>query len=90
MVVDNNNNENSGTPGMTAADLGMFDIRHLSDAQLAQLGVSQIAYVRPVIVNGAPAFAIHAADGTPMAVASERELAVAAIRQHEMIPALVH
>jgi hypothetical protein len=89
-VVNNEKNEEPGSAGVTAADLGMFDIRHLSVTQLAQLGVSQIAYVRPVIVNGAPAFAIHAADGTPMAVASERELAVAAIRQHEMIPASVH
>jgi hypothetical protein len=36
------------------------------------------------------AFAIHAADGTPMAIAADREVAVAAIRQHEMVPALVH
>jgi hypothetical protein len=52
--------------------------------------VSQIAYVKAVMLNGAPAFAIHAADGTPMAVAGDRDLALAAIRQHEMVPTLVH
>jgi hypothetical protein len=67
-----------------------FDLHHLSPGQLAQLGVTQLAYVKPVIVNGTAAFAIHAADGTPMAVAGDRDLAVAAIRQHEMMPALVH
>ena len=68
----------------------ILDIRHLTAPQLAQLGVSQIAYVKPVVFNGEPAFAIHAADGTPMAVAGGRDVAMAAIRQQEMVPALVH
>ena len=38
------------------------------------------------MMNGTVAFAIHAADGTPMAMADDRDLAVAAIRQHEMLP----
>lgn len=69
---------------------GSFDIRHLSPAELGSLGVSQIAYVKPVIVGGAAAFAIHAADGTPMAVAPDWEVAFAAIREHELLAALVH
>ncbi len=67
-----------------------FDIRHMSVAQLASLGVSHLAYVKPVVVNGTRAFAIHGADGTPMAVAGAEDLAFAAIRQHEMVPTLVH
>ena len=67
-----------------------FDIRHLSAEQLAQLGVSHIAYVKPVTVNGQHGFAIHAADGTPMAVIADRATAMAAILQHEMFPSLVH
>jgi hypothetical protein len=68
----------------------ILDVRHLSTDQLAQLGVSQIAYVKQVIVNGGIAYAIHAADGTPMAVAGDRDVAIAAVRQHEMLPTLVH
>jgi hypothetical protein len=68
---------------------GGFDIRHLSAAQFGSLGVSQVAYVKPVIVNGAPAFAIHAADGTPMAVTEDQDVALAAIAQHEMLATLV-
>ncbi|WP_428391283.1 DUF1150 family protein [Lichenicoccus sp.] len=68
----------------------LVDIRHLSVEQLQALGVSQIAYVRPVLVDGNAAFAIHAADGTPMAVAGDCDVAFAAIRQHEMMPTLVH
>ncbi len=67
-----------------------FDIRHLSAEQLAQLGVSQIAYVKPVTVNGQHGFAIHAADGTPMAMAGDRDVAMAAILQQEMHPLSVH
>jgi len=68
----------------------MLDIRSLSAEQLAMLGVSQIAYVKPVVVNGTHGFAIHAADGTPMAVAGDRDVAVAAILQHEMRAVSVH
>jgi hypothetical protein len=68
----------------------VIDIRHISVDQLARLGVAQIAYVKPVLMNGAPAYAIHAADGTPMAIAEDRDVALAAIRQHEMLPTLVH
>jgi len=77
-------------PDDQSATAGMFDIRHLSTEQLAQLGLQQIAYVKPVVANGAQCFAIHAADGTPMAIAGDRDVAIAAIVQHEMVPAQVH
>ena len=67
----------------------MFDIHKISTEQLARLGVSQIAYVKPVVINGMAVFAIHAADGTPMATVPNEEVAFAAIVQHEMVPALV-
>ena len=67
-----------------------FDVRHITQDQLQQLGLSQLAYVKPVMLNGAAMFAIHGADGSPMAVAEDRNLALAAIVQHEMIPTLVH
>ena len=73
-----------------APKVASFDIRHLSAEQLSQLGVSQIAYVKPVTVNGQSGFAIHAADGTPMAMAGDRDVAMAAILQHEMHPLSVH
>ena len=68
-----------------AAVAAIVDIRHISTEQLAQLGLQQIAYVKPVVVNGTAAFAIHAADGTPMALADNRDVAIAAIQQHEMV-----
>jgi len=72
------------------AEVVAFDVRHLSEQQLAALGVSHIAYVKPVVVNGVQGFAIHAADGTPMAVAGDRDVAIAAVMQHEMLAVSVH
>ena len=85
--MDTNNIQHPDGP---AAAPVAIDIHHISPEQLALLGMQQIAYVKSVVVNGTPAFAIHAADGTPIAIAEERDLALAAIVQHEMVPALVH
>ena len=68
----------------------VFDLRNLTPDQLMQLGMADLAYVKPVMLDGQAAFAIHAADGSPMAMAADRSLALAAIVQHEMVPALVH
>ncbi len=79
--------------GADNADQGaarIIDIRQITTDQLAQLGVSRMAYIKPVTVGGEDVFAIHAADGTPMAVAPNRELAWGAIIEHEMVPALVN
>lgn len=65
-------------------------LRNLSAQDFALLGANQVAYLRPVVLNGARAFSIHAADGTPIGAAPSAQLAAAAIRQHEMEPALVH
>ena len=62
----------------------------LSPIDWARFGVHRIAYCRPAMINGALAVAIHAADGTPIGAAPNAVLAEAAIREHEMIPALLH
>ena len=74
----------------TKIDFRAFDVRHMTADQLGALGVSHIAYVKAVTVNGMAGFAIHAADGTPMALAGDRATAMAAIVQHEMLPLSVH
>lgn len=67
-----------------------FALRHLSVADWARFGVQQIAYIRPVMVDGVAAISIHAADGTPIGAAPTAELAIAAIEQHELAAVLVH
>jgi hypothetical protein len=85
-----NSGDQSDSANTSVQEVVSFDVRHLSEQQLAALGVSRIAYVKPVIVNGVQGFAIHAADGTPMAVAGDRDVAMAAVAQHEMLAVSVH
>ncbi len=76
----------------TAAQMAnqrITDIRNLTNEQFMQLGVSHVAYIRPVDVEGERAFAIHAADGTAMALAPSADVAMAAIHQHEMAAAML-
>jgi hypothetical protein len=65
-------------------------LKDISQRDWAQFGTGEVAYVRPVIVNGTKAIAIHAADGTPIGAAPDLGLAIAAIVEHEMVPALLH
>jgi len=77
--------------GMSAFVPGTsIGIRHISSAQLESLGVDEVAFIKPMMTENGEAYAIHAADGSPMAIASNVPLAIAAIIQNEMLPKLVH
>ena len=64
--------------------------KNLSSQDFTSFGVDDIAYVKSVMVDGQRVHAIHAADGTPLTVVSDRDLAFATVRQHDMSPASVH
>lgn len=65
-------------------------LRQLSSQDFVNFGVGHVAYVRPVTVDGAVAFSVHAADGTPLSVLPQRDTAFAAVRQNDMEPMSVH
>jgi hypothetical protein len=65
-------------------------LRRLSPAAFAALGLEELAYVKRVTVGGVPAYAIHAADGRRLGRASDRAVAFAALRQHDLVPVSVH
>jgi hypothetical protein len=67
-----------------------LNIRHLSAGDLAALGVQDVAFVKRITVNDEIAYAVHAADGTQMALMTNRDVAFAAIRQHGLEPVSVH
>jgi hypothetical protein len=69
---------------------GFEKMREISSKEFAHMGMQDVAYIRAVVVNDEPAFAIYAADGTQVAVMSDREVAVATVRQHELEPLSVH
>jgi hypothetical protein len=65
-------------------------LRHITPKEFALLGMQDVAYVKRVTVNDQAAFAIHAADGTQIAVLVDRDVAFATVRQHDLEPLSVH
>ena len=65
-------------------------LQPMSVPEFSQLGVGQVAYIRSIVVNGMPAFAIYSAAGQQLAVVPTRESAVGIVRQNEMEPASLH
>ena len=65
-------------------------IRQMSSRELALFGMQDLAYVKPVLVDGVTAFAVHAADGKQVTVMPDREIALATVRQHDLEPLSVH
>jgi hypothetical protein len=64
--------------------------RQMSARELALLGMQDLAYIKRVIVNDVTAYAVHAADGTQIAVLPDRNVAFATVRQHDLEPLSVH
>ena len=65
-------------------------IRQISVRELALFGMQDLAYVKTVVVNGTLAYAVHAADGTQIALLADRDVAFATVRQHDLEPLSVH
>jgi len=66
------------------------DIRRITPQALALLGMQDLAYLRAITLDGTAGYGIFAADGTQLAFAPSRALAVAAVREHELQPVSVH
>lgn len=62
----------------------------ITPQDLMVLGLQRVAYIKPVEIDGQTAFAVHAADGTKIAVMRERNLAYVAVRQNDLEPVSVH
>lgn len=64
----------------------------LSRQDFLRIGISEIAYVRPIELSPGDrtAFAIYAADGTQLSVLDSMDMAVATLRHNDLIPATLH
>ncbi len=62
----------------------------MSPEAFAYLGAPALAYVKKVMVEGEPAFAVHAADGTAIAIFDNRDYAFAAAKQNDLDAVSVH
>ena len=77
--------EQSGAAASASADL-----RRMTSGELLQLGVPRLVYLRCGTIDGQPAYAIHAADGTAMAVVEDIEVAIELASEHDMTFVAVH
>lgn len=65
-------------------------IRQMSARELALFGMQDVAYVKRAVLNDAPGYTVHAADGAQIAAFADRGVAFAAARQHDLEPLSVH
>lgn len=56
----------------------------------AALGLNQVAYIRILVKDDEPGFAIHGADGTFLTMAPSLEAAEGVIRSNDLLPVSVH
>jgi hypothetical protein len=66
------------------------EARRMTSGQLRQLGVSRLVYLRAGTMNGEAAYAIHAADGTTVAIVEDVGLAIELVAEQGMTFVTVH
>ncbi|MGB9154672.1 MAG: DUF1150 family protein, partial [Alphaproteobacteria bacterium] len=69
---------------MQSPDKPIFVRKTAPLSDLGSFGLETLAYVKPVMVDGQRFHSIHAADGTPLTVIPERDLAFATVRQYDL------
>ena len=62
----------------------------IANEQFARLGTPRLAYIKTVIVDGEGRYEVHGADGQVLAVMDDRDIAIATVKQHDMVPMSVH
>ncbi|HSZ91642.1 MAG TPA: DUF1150 family protein [Acetobacteraceae bacterium] len=70
--------------------VSVADARRMTSAQLRQLGMPRVVYLRCRTFEGQTACAIHAADGTAMAVVEDIEIAFELASENDMTLVSVH
>jgi len=65
-------------------------LKNLSLSDLLAFGLNDVAYLKPATINGQDVFAIHAADGSQLALVASREIGVAAMVEHDLEPVALH
>ena len=65
-------------------------IPRMSAQDFAQWGVRKVAYIKPLEVDGVAAFGIFAANGQPLGVMENLDIAQAAIVRNDLKPVSLH
>lgn len=77
-------------PEVDPPAISSTDYKLLTPAEWRASMLNQVAYIKPVVENGQPAFKVYAADGTELAIISDRDIAFSAVKQHDLEPVSVH
>lgn len=70
--------------------LDTINLKTITAQDLAALGIGEVAYLRPVEIQGEIVFAIMAADGRQIGLAPDYQSAVGAMHQHDLELATTH
>ncbi len=62
----------------------------LSASAMAALGLESVAYIKPVMIGNTAAYGIFAADGQRIALAANRNTAIATVRGSDLEPTSVN
>ena len=65
-------------------------LKKLSAQDFLTFGMHDVAYIRPVHVDGRDGFAVHAADGTPLSVLDSLDEAQTIIQHNDLESAALH
>ena len=61
-----------------------LNLKNISLQDFLSFGMRDVAYIRPVKIEDATAYAIHAADGTPLSVMETMDNALSAVHQNDL------
>ena len=71
-------------------DQEVVRLKNCSVNEFAYWGLKDFAYIRRVLIDGQPAIAVHAANGTQLAVLETLAAAQVAVLRNDMEPLSVH
>ncbi|HCI47216.1 MAG TPA: hypothetical protein DFI00_07965 [Rhodospirillaceae bacterium] len=75
---------------MTANTPSQISESALTTQDFLTFGINDVAYIRTIMEDGAEKYAVHAADGTELAVIDHLGQAIATIQHNELEVASVH
>ena len=65
-------------------------LKTLDSNGFLELGSEHVAYVREIEWLGAKHFAVHSADGSPITIATSKDIALSAIHSNDMEAITLH
>ncbi len=69
---------------------GITPASTMNAESFAHWGLNEVAYIKQTELNGVPMYAVHAANGDPLATAPARDVATALVLQNELTPVDAH